>query len=93
MIDLHFWPTPNGWKVSILLEELGLPYRIVPVNIGRFDKNKALLREHDVKVIAALVVLDPEGKRLAKTTLEPISRKDGLSSSDLAAWLRSPRER
>ncbi|MBP8308519.1 MAG: glutathione S-transferase N-terminal domain-containing protein, partial [Burkholderiaceae bacterium] len=35
MIDLHYWPTPNGWKVSILLEELGLPYRIVPVNIGR----------------------------------------------------------
>ena len=30
MIDLHFWPTPNGKKVTILLEECGLPYRIVP---------------------------------------------------------------
>jgi GST-like protein len=41
MIDLHFWPTPNGWKVSILLEELGLPYRIVPVNIGRGEQFEA----------------------------------------------------
>ncbi len=35
MIDLHYWPTPNGWKVSIALEEMGLPYRVVPVDIGR----------------------------------------------------------
>ncbi|HVJ54748.1 MAG TPA: glutathione S-transferase N-terminal domain-containing protein [Aliidongia sp.] len=38
MIDLHYWPTPNGKKVTILLEELGLPYRVVPVNIGRGDQ-------------------------------------------------------
>ena len=35
MIDLHYWPTPNGWKISIMLEECGLPYRLVPVNIGK----------------------------------------------------------
>ena len=40
MIDLHYWPTPNGKKVTILLEELGMPYRIVPVNIGRGDQFK-----------------------------------------------------
>ena len=34
MIDLYFWPTPNGWKITIMLEECGIPYRIVPVNIG-----------------------------------------------------------
>lgn len=34
MIDLHFWPTPNGWKITIMLEETGLPYRLVPVDIG-----------------------------------------------------------
>ena len=35
MIDLHYWPTPNGWKLSIMLEECALPYRLVPVNIGK----------------------------------------------------------
>jgi GST-like protein len=38
MIDFHYWPTPNGWKVAILLEELGLPYRMIPVNIGKGDQ-------------------------------------------------------
>jgi GST-like protein len=40
MIDLHYWPTPNGWKISIALEELGLPYEVVPVNIGRGEQFK-----------------------------------------------------
>ena len=38
MIDLYYWPTPNGWKVTIMLEECGLPYTIKPVNIGRGDQ-------------------------------------------------------
>ena len=38
MIDLHYWPTPNGWKISIMLEECGLPYRMVPVNIGKGEQ-------------------------------------------------------
>jgi GST-like protein len=38
MLDLHYWPTPNGKKVTILLEELGVPYRVVPCNIGRGDQ-------------------------------------------------------
>jgi GST-like protein len=33
-IDVYYWPTPNGWKVTILLEELGVAYNVVPVNIG-----------------------------------------------------------
>jgi GSH-dependent disulfide-bond oxidoreductase len=37
-IDLHFWPTPNGWKISIMLEECGLPYRVVPVNIAKGEQ-------------------------------------------------------
>jgi GST-like protein len=40
MIDLHYWTTPNGHKVTIFLEEAGLPYRIVPVNISKGDQFK-----------------------------------------------------
>ncbi|QCI69018.1 glutathione S-transferase N-terminal domain-containing protein [Phreatobacter stygius] len=40
MIDLYYWPTPNGWKISIMLEECGLPYRVIPVNIGAGDQFK-----------------------------------------------------
>ena len=40
MIDLYYWPTPNGWKISIMLEECGLEYRLVPVDIGRGDQFK-----------------------------------------------------
>src|SRR5262249_4459564 len=38
MIDLYYWPTPNGWKVSIMLEECGLEYRTLPVDIGAGDQ-------------------------------------------------------
>ena len=40
MIDLHYAPTPNGWKISIMLEELGMPYTVVPVNIRNGDQFK-----------------------------------------------------
>ena len=40
MIDLYFWPTPNGWKITIMLEECGLPYRVVKTDIGRGDQFK-----------------------------------------------------
>jgi len=38
MIDLYHWPTPNGHKITIFLEEAGLAYRIHPVNIGKGDQ-------------------------------------------------------
>ena len=38
MIDLYYWPTPNGWKISIMLEECGLPYKFIPVNIGKGEQ-------------------------------------------------------
>jgi GST-like protein len=37
-IDVYYWPTPNGWKVTILLEELGAPYTVIPVNIGKGEQ-------------------------------------------------------
>jgi GST-like protein len=38
MIDLHYWPTPNGWKTSIMLEECERPYKLMPVNIGKGEQ-------------------------------------------------------
>ena len=38
MIDLYYWPTPNGWKVSIALEELELDYQTIPINISQGDQ-------------------------------------------------------
>ncbi|MBM3355220.1 MAG: glutathione S-transferase family protein, partial [Betaproteobacteria bacterium] len=38
MIDLYTWTTPNGRKVSIMLEECGLPYRVHPVDIGKGEQ-------------------------------------------------------
>jgi len=41
MIHLHYWPTPNGWKITIFLEETGLPYQLHYVNIGRGEQFEA----------------------------------------------------
>jgi len=38
MIDLYYWTTPNGHKITMFLEEAGLPYKIIPVNIGKGDQ-------------------------------------------------------
>ena len=40
MIDLHYWTTPNGHKITIFLEEAGLRYKIIPVNISQGDQFK-----------------------------------------------------
>ncbi len=67
MIELWSWPTPNGQKVHIALEELGLPYTVVPVNIGAGDQFKpeflAITPNHRIPAI-----VDPDGpggKKLA----------------------------
>ena len=38
MIDFYYWPTPNGWKIAIALEEMALAYRVIPINIGRGEQ-------------------------------------------------------
>jgi GST-like protein len=40
MIELYYWPTPNGHKITMFLEETGLPYEIFPINIGKGDQFK-----------------------------------------------------
>jgi GST-like protein len=59
-IELHFWPTPNGKKISIMLEELGVPYEIRYVNIGRGDQFQPdfLAISPNNKIPA---IVDPEG--------------------------------
>jgi len=62
MIDLHYWPTPNGKKVTILLEELGLPYTVVPCNIGKGDQfTPDFLRINPNNRMPAIVDHDPPG--------------------------------
>ncbi|HET9031419.1 MAG TPA: glutathione binding-like protein [Dokdonella sp.] len=41
MIDVHYWPTPNGHKITMFLEEVGLDYTIKPVNIGKGEQFEA----------------------------------------------------
>ena len=62
MIDLHYWPTPNGWKISIALEEMELPYHVIPVNIGRGDQFKSeFIKISPNNRIPAIVDRDPIG--------------------------------
>ena len=59
-IDLYYWPTPNGWKISIMLEECGLPYNVIPVNIAKGDQFKpAFLKISPNNRMPAIV--DPDG--------------------------------
>jgi GST-like protein len=60
MYDVHYWPTPNGKKVTILLEELGVPYHIVPCDIGRGDQfTQDFLRMNPNHRMPVLVDHDP----------------------------------
>jgi GST-like protein len=59
-IELHYWPTPNGWKISIMLEELGVPYVVKYVNIGRGEQfEPSFLKIAPNNRMPAIV--DPEG--------------------------------
>lgn len=59
-IDLYYWPTPNGWKISIFLEEAALPYTVKPINIGagdQFEPDFLKLNPNNKMP----VIVDPEG--------------------------------
>lgn len=59
-IDVYFWTTPNGYKITIMLEECGLPYRVIPVNIGAGDQFKPeFLKISPNNKMPAIV--DPDG--------------------------------
>ena len=98
MIEVWTWPTPNGHKVHIALEELGLPYKVIPINIGKGDQFKpeflAITPNHR---IPAIVDHDgPGGQRLtlfeSAAILIYLSEKTGgkLIPADPARALRLP---
>ena len=77
MIEVHYWPTPNGKKVTILLEELGTPYTIVPVNIGRGDQfSDGFLGISPNNRMPAIVDTAPKGggAPMVSTTAPPACR-------------------
>lgn len=62
MIDLHYWPTPNGKKVTILLEECGMPYKMIPCHIARGDQfTDEFLKISPNNRMPAMVDHDPPG--------------------------------
>lgn len=82
-IELFYWPTPNGWKVSIALEEMGLPYVMRPVNIGIGEQfEPAFLKISPNNRMPAIVDPDgPDGKPVSVfesgAILQYLARKSG----------------
>ena len=94
MIDLYYWPTPNGKKVAILLEETELPYRIVPVDIGNGDQ-----------FTASYLALNPNHRMPVIVDREPLGGGEPISVFESGAilmyiaekagrfWPQTPREK
>ena len=82
-IDLYYWPTPNGWKITIALEELDLPYALHLVNIGAGDQfNPAFLAIAPNNRMPAIVDSDgPDGAPISifesGAILQYLARKTG----------------
>lgn len=71
MIDLYYWPTPNGWKISIMLEECSLPYKLMPVNIRTGDQFKPeFLKISPNNRMPAIVDHEPPGGGEAVSVFE-----------------------
>jgi len=77
VIDVYFWPTPNGHKITVALEELGLPYRIVPIDIGR-----------GAQFEPAFQAISPNGRMPAIVDDEPMGGGAPLSIFESAAILQ-----
>lgn len=75
-IDVYYWPTPNGWKVTILLEELGAPYNIIPLNIGKGEQFKP-----------EFLKLSPNNRMPAIVDYEPLGGGEPLTIFESGAIL------
>lgn len=82
-VALYFWPTPNGWKISIMLEECGLPYEVIPVNIAKGEQfSPEFLAVSPNNRMPAIVDPDgPDGKPVSVfesgAILQYLGRKSG----------------
>jgi GST-like protein len=76
MIELYFAPTPNGWKISVMLEECGLSYTVFPVNITRGEQREA-----------EFVKLSPNGRIPAIIDRDPADGGEAVSSFESGAIL------
>jgi GSH-dependent disulfide-bond oxidoreductase len=99
-IELHYWPTPNGHKVTIALEEMGLPYEIRPVNIGRGEQFRPefLAISPNNRMPALVDPAGPDGQPISifesGAILQYLARKSGAfygegerGRSEVEQWL------
>lgn len=94
MIDLYYWPTPNGWKVSIMLEECGLPYKLVPVDIGGGAQFSAeFLRVSPNNRMPAIVDHEPIGGGESLAIFESGAILEYLADKTGMFLAREPRDR
>ena len=76
-LDVYYWPKPNGWKVTILLEELGVPYNLMPINIGKGEQFEP-----------EFLKISPNNRMPALVDHEPADRKGRLSIFESGAILQ-----
>jgi GST-like protein len=82
-IVVHYWGTPNGWKITIMLEECGLPYTIKPVNIGKGEQFEPAFEaiSPNMRIPAIVDPEGPDGKPISVfesgAILEYLGRKTG----------------
>jgi GST-like protein len=76
MIDLYYWTTPNGHKITLFLEEAGLPYSIKPINIGK-----------DEQFAPAFLAISPNNRIPAIVDHEPVDGQSPLSVFESGAIL------
>jgi GSH-dependent disulfide-bond oxidoreductase len=94
MIDLYYWPTPNGQKVSIFLEESALPYRVIPLNLGRGDQfSKEFLAINPNHRMPAIVDTAPAGSDTPISVFESGAILMYLAEKTGQLWPQTPREK
>ena len=93
-IDVYYWPTPNGWKVTILLEELGAPYNVIPINIGKGEQfTSEFLKISPNNRIPAIVDYEPLGGGGPLTIFESGAILEYLAEKHGKFMPKEPREK